>query len=94
MARKNLKEARQKASTERYKQQNESNTCLEILRYLKDNGITQSFLNKKTKIGAVKISLVLKGKRRLTLDEYSYICWALGVNTDKFLKPRPPDEGK
>lgn len=91
---KNLKEAHQKAGTEEYKQQNKPDICLEIRQYLEANGITQSFLNKKTGIGTTKISLALKGKRRLTLDEYSYICWALDVNTDKFLKPKPPGEGR
>ena len=90
MARNNLKEARQKAGTKKH----EPDACLEIRNYLKDNGITQRFLNKKTKIGVTKINLSLKGKQHLTLGEYSYICWALGVNTDRFLKPRPPDEGK
>lgn len=90
--RKNLKEARQKAGIERHKQQEKANTCLEIQHYLRDKGITQSFLSKKTKIEATKISLSLKGKRRLTLEEYSRICWALGVNTDRFLKPESPNK--
>lgn len=48
--------------------------------YLKERGITQ------------KLNLALNGGRRTSLDEYARICYALEVNTDKFLKPRAPDE--
>lgn len=62
----------------------------EIKQYLKENGISQAWLSEKTKIPAGKLSFSLGGKRKLTLREYATICWALGVNTDKFLKPRMP----
>lgn len=63
-----------------------------IYQYLKENGISQIFLSKKTGISASKLSQSLNGKRRLTFNEYCLICGALNVNTDKFLKPRLPDE--
>lgn len=63
---------------------------LEIKEYLKENGISQAFLSRKTKIEPSKLSLALNGERRLSLEEYSLICGALGVSTDKFLKPRLP----
>lgn len=65
---------------------------LEIKKYLEENGITQIFISRKTGIEASKLSLALNGGRKLTLDEYAFICGALGVNTDKFLKPRLPDQ--
>lgn len=65
---------------------------LEIKKYLDENGITQIFISRKTGIEASKLSLALNGGRKLTLDEYAFICGALGVNTDKFLKPRLPDQ--
>lgn len=65
---------------------------LEIKKYLKDNGITQAFLSRRTKIEQSKLCLALNGERRLSLDEYAVICGVLGVNTDKFLKPRMPDK--
>lgn len=65
---------------------------LEIKRYLEENGITQAFISRKTGIEPSKLSLALNGERKLTFDEYSVICGVLGVNTDKFLKPRLPDE--
>lgn len=64
----------------------------EIKKYLEENGITQVFISRKTGIEASKLSLALNGGRKLTLDEYAFICGALGVNTDKFLKPRLPDQ--
>lgn len=65
---------------------------LEIKKYLSDNGITQVFVSKKTGIEPDKLSFALNGKRRITLEEYAAICWALGVNTDKFLCPREPNK--
>lgn len=65
-------------------------TNLEIKKYLEENGITQAFVSKKTGISPAKLSLSLNGERRLSFDEYSLICGVLGVNTDKFLKPRLP----
>lgn len=67
-------------------------TNLEIKKYLEENGITQAFISRKTGIEPSKLSLALNGERRLTFDEYSVICGVLGVNTDKFLKPRLPEE--
>lgn len=64
---------------------------LEIKRYLEEKGISQTFISKKTGIPAPKLNLALNGNRRLTLEEYTLICWALEVNPDKFLKPRMPD---
>ncbi len=67
-------------------------TNLEIKKYLEENGITQAFISRKTGIEQSKLSLALNGERRLTFDEYSLICGVLGVNTDKFLRPRLPDK--
>lgn len=67
-------------------------TNLEIKQYLEENGITQAFISKKTGIDPCKLSLALNGGRRLTFDEYSLICGVLGVNTDRFLKPRLPEK--
>lgn len=59
-----------------------------ILEYLRDSGITQTFLSKKSGIPLSKLNLALHGKRRLPLPEYEAICWALDVSTDKFLTPK------
>ena len=68
--------------------------CLEIKKYLEENGISQAFLSRKTKIETSKLNLALNGLRKLTLDEYALICGALGVNTDFFIKPRLPEKGE
>lgn len=69
------------------------NVGVMIKEYLEEKGITQVFLSRKTGIDTAKLNLALNGGRRISLDEYARICYVLGVNTDKFLKPRLP-EGK
>ncbi len=63
-----------------------------IRNYLKENRYTQAFIARKTGIRPDKLSASLNGNRRFTFSEYETICWALGVNTDKFLKPRKPEK--
>ena len=65
---------------------------LKIKKYLEDNGISQTFISKKTGIELPKLNLALNGNRRFTFNEYELICGALKVNTDKFLKPKMPDK--
>lgn len=62
-----------------------------IKEHLENNGISQSFISKKTGIELPKLNLSLNGHRRMTFQEYELICGALNVNTDKFLTPRLPD---
>lgn len=59
--------------------------------YIAQNGITQSYISRKTGITEAKLSLALNGKRRMTFDEYEIICWALNVGVNAFLAPRAPD---
>lgn len=61
---------------------------LKIKSYLKDNGISQTFVSKKTGIPLDKLNLSLNGNRRLDLGEYELICGALSVGADKFLEPK------
>lgn len=63
---------------------------LKIKAYLEEHGISQTFVSKKTGIDLPKLNLALNGNRRFTFPEYEMVCWALGVNTDKFLRPREP----
>ena len=62
-----------------------------IKNYLEQNGISQAHVSRKTGIETTKLNMALNGSRRLTLDEYSSICFVLGVDTNYFLKPRLPD---
>ena len=62
----------------------------EISAYLKENGITQTYVAGKANIKLPKLNMALRGKRKLTIEEYSHICWALEVNVNRFLKAEPP----
>ena len=62
-----------------------------IKEYLDSHGITQAWLSKKTGLCIRKLNAALNGKRRITLEEYEGICWALDVPADKFLEARKPD---
>lgn len=65
-----------------------------IKRYIEENGISQTYISKKTGITKPKLNLALNGNRRLTFPEYEMICWVLNVNTDKFLQPRMQEGGE
>lgn len=62
-----------------------------IKNYLNESGITQKYLSERAKIELSKLNLALNGKRKLTFEEYESICWALGVNVDRFLTSKKPD---
>lgn len=64
---------------------------VKIKEYLAENGISQTHISSKTGIELPKLNLALNGKRKMTFEEYELICWALNVDTDKFLVPRSPD---
>jgi hypothetical protein len=65
---------------------------MKIKEYLDTNGISQAHVGREADINLVKLNMALNGKRRMTFDEYSAICYVLGLNTDYFLKPRMPDK--
>lgn len=55
-----------------------------INNYLKNNGIKQTFLCKKTGFTRHCISYSLTGKRKLSIDEYVKICKVLKVPYEYF----------
>lgn len=59
-----------------------------IKSYLKENGISQTFVSEKTQIPLTKLNMSLNGNRKLDFEEYELICGALSVGTDKFLEPK------
>lgn len=65
---------------------------LKIKSYLKDNGISQTFVSEKTGIPLAKLNLSLNGNRRLDFGEYELICGVLSVGADKFLEPKKPQK--
>lgn len=64
---------------------------IKIKNYLEAKGISQAFLSAKSGIPPAKLNLALNSKRRLSLSEYEAICWALGVEINAFMEPRPPE---
>ncbi len=62
-----------------------------IKNYLKDNGISQTFISKKTGISLTKLNMSLNGNRKLGFGEYELICGVLSVRADKFLESKKPE---
>ncbi len=62
------------------------NLYLAIGSYLENNGITQTYLSERSGITTNAVNLSLKGKRKLTADEYIKICDAVKVPYDLFVK--------
>lgn len=57
-----------------------------IPKYLKDHGISNYFIARKTQNTAQKIGRVISGKSELRIRDYEDICDALGVPYEYFLK--------
>lgn len=64
---------------------------IKIKTYMEGLGISQVELSQRTQIPPPKLNLSLSGKRRFTFAEYEVICWALGVDVNEFMSPRPPE---
>lgn len=64
----------------------------EMKKYVESCGIKQKVISEKSGLSESALSLILQGKRRCEVGEYATICHVLGVNTDKFLRPKKPDE--
>ena len=60
-----------------------------IAEHMKENGIKQTFICEKTGLSKHSVSFALKGKRKLSIDEYEKICSALNVPYDFFFKQSP-----
>ena len=59
---------------------------LQIKEHLKNNGIKQIFLSKKTGIDKNRMSQMLNGKASIKANDYILICSALNVSCDLFAK--------
>lgn len=55
-----------------------------IRSYLINNGITQTFISKRTNISMNILNPSLNGKRHIYAEEYFKICEALNVPLDTF----------
>ncbi len=56
-----------------------------IMNYIKENGIKQIAISRKTGISMSSLNATLNGKRRLYAEEFREICVALKVSANKFL---------
>jgi transcriptional regulator with XRE-family HTH domain len=63
-----------------------------IKAYLKQKGISQTWLSLETYIDQSKLNLALNGHRRLDFKEYEYICYALNLPVGTFLEARKPEK--
>jgi transcriptional regulator with XRE-family HTH domain len=63
-----------------------------IAKYIEENGIKQVYLCEKTGLTKQCISKSIKGRRRLSIDEYEKICSALNVPYDYFFNMRTKSE--
>ena len=59
-----------------------------IKNHLNQIGMKQVELSILTGISASKINLILSGKRRISLDEFSSICYALKLTPNDLLTPK------
>ena len=56
----------------------------DIKKYLKENGIKQSYVSEKAGIPQSILNMMLNNNRKIEANEYMRICDALGVPLDKF----------
>ena len=61
-----------------------------IRSYLNQIGMKQVELSILTGISASKVNLILSGKRKLSLNEFSTICYVLKLTPNDLLTPEKP----
>ena len=52
--------------------------------YISDRGLSQKLISSNSGIPESKLSLILNGKRRMTVDDYESICRAMAVEPARF----------
>ncbi len=62
--------------------------------YISALGIKQKVVAEKANIDERKLCLIIQGKRKCEAGEYANLCNALGVEPNKFMKPRMPEKGE
>lgn len=55
-----------------------------VKRYIGDRGLSQKIIAANMGIPESKLSLLLNGKRRMTVDDYESICRAMAVDPARF----------
>lgn len=62
--------------------------------FIREIGLKQKVISQRCGIPEVRLSLILQGKRKCEAGEYASLCNELGVNPNKFLKPRKTEKTK
>ena len=57
----------------------------EIRKYIETNNVPQNKLAEKSGVGKVQLCRVLRGQRKLSVEEYVNICDALCVPLERFI---------
>lgn len=57
-----------------------------VIRYVKDVGIKQSFIAKKTGLSENAVSNIFNGKRKMSADEFMKVCQAIGKTPNDFME--------
>lgn len=60
-------------------------------KYIKDNGIKQSFISEKTDIPVNTLSMILNGKIKLDADRLEDILLALNLDAKEIFKTSTPE---
>ena len=55
-----------------------------VKRYIEERNLSQKLIAANMKIPESKLSLILNGKRRMTVDDYESICRAMAVEPARF----------
>lgn len=56
-----------------------------IRNYLKEHGIKQAFIAEKCGWSTQKTSCIIRGKNKMTVEDYQALCKVLGVPYEMFL---------
>jgi predicted XRE-type DNA-binding protein len=57
--------------------------------YVVQNDLNQRVIAANMGLSESQVSLLLNGKRRLTVEDYLSFCWAISVSPTKFLPTTP-----
>lgn len=65
--------------------------CNQLNRFITEKGIKQVHLSRKTGMAPDIVSKILKGKRKITAEEFLLICDALEIDPNMFRKNKGAD---
>lgn len=63
-----------------------TSVCERVRAYVIEKELSQKLIAKNMKISESRLSLMLNGKRRMTVDDYLNLCSAIAVPPIKFLE--------